>query len=230
MSDTKKMEIRKVDATFTTGSSATKFIGNAAVYNVPSRFGLTKEGIDGPFREVLSSGCFSSSLALGRNITALVNHVSEPATLIGTTQANTLRLVDTPASLQFEIDIPDTTAGKDLSVLIKRGDIRGVSLGMFVLEDEVFTGEDGIQTRKIEEAILSEISIVINPAYPQTNVELRSGSMEACAMTGSEACSMDTSGSCECCSGSAMPTTRSFDTSIFEPYNASIRLYKLWIK
>ena len=207
--DTKKMEIRKVDATFSTGSMPTKFVGNAAVYNVESKFGLTAKSIDGPFKEILEEGCFSKSLATNRNIIALSNHVSEPSTLLGTTQAGTLRLNDTSASLEFEIDIPDTTEGKDLSVLIARGDIKGVSLGMFVIEDEVYVGEDGLQTRKIEEAILTEISLVINPAYTQPNVEVRSisGSMEECSIN-------EVSGSTE-----KHEATRSFDMSILEPYD-----------
>lgn len=222
MSTVQKMEKREIAATFATGSTPTKFIGNAAVYNAESKFGLTSDSIEGPFKEVLLPGCFAESIASGRNITALSNHVSQPSTLLGTTQANTLRLVDTPASLQFEIDIPDTTEGKDLSVLIGRGDIKGVSLGMFVMDDDVTVDANNLQTRVIKKAILSEISLVINPAYPQTNVELRSGSMEACAMSGSnEVCS----GSAEQCSCDTQ-TTRSFDMSYFEPYEAEVDILR----
>jgi HK97 family phage prohead protease len=75
--------------------------------------------------------------------------------------------------LKVEIDIPDTADGRDLWVLVERGDISGMSFGFRVTKqswDE--TGE--VPVRTILEVELYEVSAVAFPAYDDTTLAMRS--------------------------------------------------------
>lgn len=167
----KKIETRETN--INSDTTGTKFVGSAAVYNVQSKYGLTNDYVTQPFKEMFLPGCFADSIATGRDVLALSDHIAVSATLLGRLSNNTLRLNDTPEALGFEIDIPSTQQGEDIKTQIQRGDITGVSLGMIVIDDEYVTDTDGLMLRIVKKAMLQEISLVINPAYSQTKVEVR---------------------------------------------------------
>lgn len=116
------------------------------------------------FEEVISQGAFSESLKK-RNIIALNNHDTNQ--LLGTTQANTLRLEDRADGLYFELDLLESR--KELYELVKRGDIAGMSFG-FTCTDEIYKRSGEIDVREVKKGELFEISVVHTPAYPSTNV------------------------------------------------------------
>lgn len=116
------------------------------------------------FEEVISKGAFSESLKK-RNIIALNNHDTNQ--LLGTTQANTLRLEDRADGLYFELDLVESR--KELYDLVKRGDLAGMSFG-FTCSDEEYRKDGNIDIREVKKGELFEISIVHSPAYPSTNV------------------------------------------------------------
>lgn len=118
--------------------------------------------------EVLQLGCFAKSLD-GGDQRAFWNHSYDD--LLGRVQSGTLRLWEDEIGLAFEIDLPDTTLGRDIYQLVKRGDIDGVSFGFYAIEDR--WSADG-KTNTIVEAELIEISPVVFPAYLNTKVEARS--------------------------------------------------------
>lgn len=135
--------------------------GYAAVFN-------SETDIGGYFREVIAPGAFSD--AVSGDVRALVDHDS--GRVIGRTKAGSLRLSEDDTGLAVEIDMPDTTDGRDLSALIERGDISGMSFGFIVTKqswDE--TGDTPIRT--IEKVELHEVSIVAFPAYPDTSIAMR---------------------------------------------------------
>lgn len=116
------------------------------------------------FEEVILPGAFSESLRK-RNIIALNNHDTNQ--LLGSTQANTLRLEDRSEGLYFELDLLESR--RELYDLVKRGDISGMSFG-FTCSDEVYKRSDNKDIREIKKGELFEISVVHTPAYPTTNV------------------------------------------------------------
>jgi HK97 family phage prohead protease len=135
--------------------------GYAAKFNSPSQ--------DlGGFVEVLKPGCFAKSLASGDQ-RAFFNHCYDE--LLARTKSGTLRLWEDEVGLAYELDAPDTTLGRDIYALVKRGDLDGNSFGFYALADE--WSEDG-KTNTILEAELIEISVVVYPAYLETTVEARS--------------------------------------------------------
>lgn len=140
--------------------------GYAAVFNSPS------EDLGG-FREIIAPGAFRDALASGDDIRALVGH--DPMMLLGRTSNKTLRLREDDKGLYFENDVPDTSYARDMTALVNRGDIRGMSFGFRI----VAKGDDSIARtgnqliRTVHKAKLGEVSVVGNPAYRDTNLSLR---------------------------------------------------------
>ena len=120
------------------------------------------------FREVIAPGAFTRTLAESRDILALADH--DPARVLGRTKSGTLQLREDANGLTFELQVPDTSTGRDLRALAERGDLGGVSVGFIATRDS-WNGE----LRTLHEVELHEISIVqAHPAYPETTVSLRS--------------------------------------------------------
>src|SRR5688572_16918348 len=61
---------------------------------------------------------------------ALFNH--DPNMLLGRAGAGTLRLSTDARGLRYEIDIPDTTVGRDVATSIARGDLAGSSFAFSI--------------------------------------------------------------------------------------------------
>jgi hypothetical protein len=151
----RRLEVRAGEAGRTIG-------GYAAVFSSQTVIGDN-------YREIIAPGAFAS--ALNTDVRALIDHDS--GRVIGRTTAGTLRLREDAVGLAVEIDLPDTGDGRDLGVLIERGDITGMSFGFNVTKqswDE--TGD--IPTRTIQAVDLHEVSVVAFPAYPDTTIALRS--------------------------------------------------------
>lgn len=136
--------------------------GYAAVFN-------SEADIGGYFREVIAPGAFAD--ALSQDVRALVDHDS--GRVIGRTKAGTLRLRQDDTGLAVEIDLPDTTDGRDLGTLIERGDVSGMSFGFIVTKQRWDETQDP-PLRTIEAVDLREVSVVAFPAYDDTSIALRS--------------------------------------------------------
>ncbi len=137
--------------------------GYAALFNSPTDIG-------GFFTETIAPGAFRETLKTA-DIRALIDHDS--GRVIGRSTAGTLRLKEDDKGLHVEIDLPDTTDGRDLAVQLDRGDISGMSFGFRVTHDE--WDETGkMPARTIHQVELIEVSAVAFPAYPETELALRS--------------------------------------------------------
>ena len=93
--------------------------GYAAVFNSEANLGT--------FSEVIRPGAFAKSLATGSNIRALYQH--DGTALLGTTRGGTLQLREDAKGLAFTLALPDTSHGRDLAILVDRGDVQGCSSG-----------------------------------------------------------------------------------------------------
>ena len=97
---------------------------------------------------------------------------------MGRTTSGTLKLRVDDKGLRYEVAIPDTSAGRDLLVSLKRGDISESSFAFTVEDDSWEQGENGAAVRTIKKVSrLYDVSAVTYPAYPNASVGLRS--MEA---------------------------------------------------
>lgn len=128
----------------------------------------------GGFREIIRKGAFAESLKRGDDIRALIGHTS--TLLIGRRSAKTLSVAEDDKGLKVEISVPDTSAGRDLVVSVKRGDLTGMSFG-FNTVDDTWTKEtkdgDVVYRRELITVDLFEVSPVTWPAYADTSVEAR---------------------------------------------------------
>jgi HK97 family phage prohead protease len=140
------------------------FTGYAAVFNSPS------EPL--PFTERIAPGAFSRSLKSRNNVRMYMNHDS--SMLLATTRAKTLRLSEDSKGLLVDASLPDTTIGRDLSVLMKRGDVNSMSFGFSVPSGGDVWSDDG-QSRELRQIKLFEVSVVTGfPAYTATEASVRS--------------------------------------------------------
>ncbi len=122
------------------------------------------------FVESIAPGAFAETLKTA-DVRALIDHDS--GRVIGRSTAGTLRLSEDDKGLFIEVDLPDTSDGRDLAVQLDRGDITGMSFGFRVTKEEWDeTGEMPLRTIKGVE--LFEVSAVAFPAYPDTEIALRS--------------------------------------------------------
>lgn len=139
--------------------------GHAAVFNSWSE---TLGGIF-PFKEKVRKGAFNESI--GRDdIRALFNH--DPNYVLGRNRAGTLELVEDDVGLRVRITPPDTSWARDIVTSIRRGDISQMSIG-FVVEEDKWSTEDGIDTRELRKVQLFDVSPVTFPAYTATDVGVR---------------------------------------------------------
>jgi HK97 family phage prohead protease len=139
--------------------------GYAAVYGAWSR--------DlGGFVESVVSGAFDRSLAAPERILALWEH--DGRHVLGRAGARTLRLASDTRGLHFEIDLPPTTAGRDLAVLVDRGDVAGASFAFRVRpEGESWDVSSPVIRRSLHDVELHEITVTATPAYTDTSVAKR---------------------------------------------------------
>lgn len=124
------------------------------------------------FEEEIAPGAFSKSLADGDDVRALYNHDS--AQVIGRRAAGTLRLEEDAVGLRIEIDLPDTTAARDLQANIAAGNIDGMSFGFRAREEQWSVREGQSDLRRLLDVELIEVSAVTFPAYADTSIAKRS--------------------------------------------------------
>lgn len=134
------------------------FRGYAAVFDSPS------EPL--PFIETIAPGAFKRSLKSGREVRMFINHNSDQ--VLASTRSGTLTLAEDERGLYVEAELPPTTYGRDLAVMMKRGDVHSMSFGFSVPTGGDSWSDDG-QSRELREVILHEVSVVTGfPAYPAT--------------------------------------------------------------
>lgn len=124
-------------------------------------------------KEKIQGGAFANSLRDNKDILALWNHnIDVP---IGRKDKN-LRLWEDSQGLKFELDTPDTTSGRDVFENIRAGIVKGMSFGFRVISDkwDIPKSKDEPVIRTLLEIDLIEISPVVFPAYPDTEVQARS--------------------------------------------------------
>lgn len=135
--------------------------GYAALFGAEARIGAVTETIQ--------AGAFAEALGAGRDVLGLVDH--DFTRVLARTKSGTLRLSQDSRGLAFDLDVPDTTVGRDILALAERGDLGGMS---FAFKPHA-GGESWAGSRRTLTAVdLREISVVSAfPAYEGTVVNAR---------------------------------------------------------
>lgn len=127
----------------------------------------------GGFTEVISPTAFDRSISQGADVVALWNHHERD--LLGRVASGTLRLSVDDVGLRYEVSLPDTDVGRNITELLRRGDVRGSSFAFRTVADSWYEDpDDGAITRTLDEVALIDVSPVTRPAYPDTTAALRS--------------------------------------------------------
>jgi len=146
----------------------TRLRGHAAVFDQLS------EDLGG-FREVIRRGAFQRAIEED-DVRALWNHDSR--LVLGRNRSRTLTLEEDDVGLAIDILVPDTQMGRDALISIDRGDVSQMSFGFMIRDwakDQKW-GKDasGALVRELLEVELFDVSPVTYPAYPQTDIAVRS--------------------------------------------------------
>jgi len=150
-----------IDSRLDTQKGKDVVIGHAAVFNTLS------EDL-GAFREKIMPGAFDE--VLDNDVRAYFNH--DPNLILGRTSAGTLRLSVDEQGLRYELDVPNTSAGRDLKENMRLGNITQSSFAFTIGKDgdSWERSENGADIRVINKVNrLYDVSPVSLPAYPSAN-------------------------------------------------------------
>ncbi len=141
----------------------------------------------GGWKEIIAPEAVDRTLKSGSNVDALVDHRRETGTVLGSTDTGLLTLRKDRHGLAVDILPPDTTAARDVITNVKAGLVKGMSFAFRVWRDPA-TGEpigstwdedgDGVYIRTVHDMTFDEVSIVLNPAYSQTDISARAKALD----------------------------------------------------
>lgn len=162
--ETRRLQLDRVTLRAEPGG---RLIGHAATftryaYGDPARFGWWEE---------MSKSAFDRAINEDQDVRLLVDHT--PAMVLARTASGTLKLSTDKKGLLVEADLADTTVGRDLRVLLERGDVNAMSIAFDAKGEEWKTLKDGSELRTISDVDLYDVSAVTYPANPETDAALR---------------------------------------------------------
>jgi len=151
-----------------------KIVGYAAVWDEETE-------LYPGFREVVRRGAFAGSIPKD-DVLGLFEHREDR--LLARSSAGTLELSEDDHGLRYVMTPRDASwIREDVLDPIRRRELRGSSFGFFIVRDEVTRDDDRRgELREILEAKLIDVSPVARPAYPGTEVALRSRAGDLPAM------------------------------------------------
>ena len=138
---------------------------------VAMRYGARSKPIGGKFREVFQPGAFAKTIGDKVDVRA---HNEHTGPYLGRTGNGTLRLIDARSELGYELDLPDTTAGRDAAQLLERQDIRGSSIGFRARPADIkwSVDTDGMAMRSVATAALFRVDLTVAPYYDDSTAAL----------------------------------------------------------
>ena len=153
------VELRTMEVRAEGEGDEMRIVGYAAVFNQETDLGY--------FREMITPGAFDD--VMEDDVRLLLNHDGAP---LARTTNGTLTLAVDDEGLMYEAILSDTTQGRDLYKMIKRGDISQSSFA-FTISEQSWSKDKSV--RSIDKVgRLLDVSPVTYPAYAQASVMARS--------------------------------------------------------
>ena len=156
------------DAQFAVSRVAGKpvtLVGYAMKWNVPSE----PRGYDG-----YTVTLMPNSVKLKEPTLALYAHDTQ--SVLGNSANGTLRTATDAIGLRVEIDLPDTTLGRDVAELVDKRYVAGMSFSMLyddALKTEQIREGDTLIEMKVMAFTCDEVTVCVNPGFPQTTVAVK---------------------------------------------------------
>lgn len=124
------------------------------------------------FYEQVDKKAFDNTLKNDNNVFALYNH--DWNKILGSTRNGTLKLETDDIGLKFTLQPKANTSFlNDARELVDSGELRGMSFGFIVKEDD-WESRDGQDIRTLKDVDLREVTLTAIPAYESSEVALRS--------------------------------------------------------
>lgn len=126
------------------------------------------------FYEIIAPTAFDGVMADGGlNVIATIDH--DRKKMIGRSKSGTLNLTVDAIGLKCSVEVPDTSTGRDLLVMVERGDYFECSFIYTIAENGVnYNRSEEIPVRTITNiARLIDVSIVIDGAFANTKISTR---------------------------------------------------------
>jgi uncharacterized protein len=124
-------------------------------------------GDRGGYRDVFRPGAFGDIER--QDVLAFLDHNDQQ--YLGRLKNGSLSLATDAQGLRFSLELPDTTLGRDVAALVRRGDLSGMSFG-YLPDKYAWKSEEQGTIREHTAGTLVEVSVVYQPAFPFTSVEL----------------------------------------------------------
>lgn len=148
------------------GSGPKHIVGYASVFDRLSR-NL------GGFVERVNQRAFGAAKAGGfEGAVCRWNHNDD--FLLGTIAGRTCQIDVDGTGLLYDVVPPDTSAGRDVVTLMKRGDVSASSFAFRAAEDDWALSDFGMPLRTLLSMELIDVAPVTTPAYPDATSSLRS--------------------------------------------------------
>ena len=142
-------------------------VGYAAVFN-------SRSHDLGGFYETIAPGAFDRTLKENPDVLALVEH--DTNRVLARTTNGTLRMQPDAKGLRVEIKPADTSYARDLLELVRTGTVQGMSFRFRPYKggSSLDMKASPLPLRTLRSVELKEVSVVLDPAYPATEVFARS--------------------------------------------------------
>ncbi len=163
----KRFSNEKVELRSDKETQAHKITGYASVFYDGTK--KTEYELWENYIERIMPSAFDNALK-SDDVRALFNH--NPNFLLSRTEAGTLQLSVDDKGLKYEIDIPDTQAGRDVKISLERGDLTGSSFA-FIVDESVYREVGDLFIREIKSVKLYDVGPVTYPAYEGTEAQAR---------------------------------------------------------
>lgn len=163
--------------------------GYAVVFNERSVF-LPDWNKGRMVEEVMMPGSITEELISKSDVIANIDHDNRRMVARSINGEGSLSLSVDERGLYFRFDAPNTPDGETVLQGVRRGDYRGCSFAYTCDEDtgvhyEKNDKDSRALIRYVDEVNgLYDVSVVIHPAYPQTNVDSRSAVLDGALMRG----------------------------------------------
>ena len=144
--------------------------GYAARFNSLSKV-LFEQG--GFFRERIMPGAFARALREKQDTKCLVDH--NASQILGRVKSGTLELFEDRYGLRFRCTVPDTSAGRDVTESLRRGDLSDCSFAFRNPQDR-WVNDGNAEVRELLDMDLQDVSVVTFPAYNETSAAVDSRS------------------------------------------------------
>jgi len=124
-----------------------------------------------PILERFQAGAFTGKL---EDVVGLRDH--DRSRLLGRVSSETMTVTEDETGLLYSIELPDTTDGRDVSVLARRGDLNGSSFSFTIAKDgEEWEETDNEIIRTVTAVgMTGDVGPVTSPAYLDGAMSIRS--------------------------------------------------------